>query len=114
MTRALSLFLLVAATPVLADGHADAAAIRAAIIGNTVEGGMSDGAAYAEFYAADGAIKGKDYAGTWTIEGDRMCFAYGEAPTCYGVRIAGDKVTWMSDTAEAGTGTIRAGNPNGF
>lgn len=107
-TAVLLPFAALAETPATAD------AIRATIIGNTVQGGMSDGTAYTEFYAIDGTIKGKDYTGLWTLDGDRMCFAYGEAPTCFGVVIAGDQVTWVGETGPAGTGTVVAGNPNNY
>jgi hypothetical protein len=102
------------ALPAFADNHATGDQIRAAIAGNTVQGSMTTSGAYTEFYAADGTIKGADYAGTWTIDGDQMCFAYGEAPTCFGVRLAGDQVTWVGATGDEGTGTILSGNPNGW
>ncbi|MFK7938300.1 MAG: hypothetical protein AB8B82_02905 [Roseovarius sp.] len=106
---------LILATPVLADGHmATAEQIKAAIPGNTVEGGMSDGAAYSEFYQADGAIKASGYGGYWGLVGNKMCFDYGEGVGCWNIKIEGDKVTWMNgDTAE-GTGTIQSGNPNSY
>jgi hypothetical protein len=113
-------FFSTAAALVLGAGIAGAAElatgeqIRAAIAGNTVQGSMVESGAYTEFYAADGTIRGKDYTGTWTIEGDSMCFAYGEAPSCWGVRIAGDQVTWVKDGADDGTGTIVAGNVNNY
>ncbi len=114
MTRAILAFLLMSALPVAAQ-TASGDDIRAAIGGNTVQGSMTASGAYTEFYAADGTIKGADYTGTWTIDGDRMCFAYGEDPaTCFGVAIAGDQVTWLMDGAEEGTGTILPGNPNGW
>ena len=101
------------ATPALADTAATGDQIRAAIAGNTVQGSMTASGAYTEFYAADGAIKGKDYVGTWTIQGDTMCFAYGTDPaTCFGVRVTGDQVTWTGATGDEGTGTILPGNPN--
>ena len=103
------------ATPALADTAATGDQIRAAVAGNTVQGSMTTSGAYTEFYAADGAIKGKDYAGTWTIQGDTMCFAYGTDPaTCFGVRIASDQVTWIGATGDEGTGTILPGNPNNW
>ncbi|MGL6209283.1 MAG: hypothetical protein ACRC14_05585 [Paracoccaceae bacterium] len=115
MTRlALTAVLALTAIPALAQDLATGDAIRTAVAGNTVQGTMSDASAYTEFYAEDGVIKGKDYVGVWTIEGDKMCFAYDAPATCYGVKIAGDQVTWVSDTADAGTGTILPGNPNNF
>lgn len=103
------------ATPVAAQEASSGEAIRAAISGNTVEGSMSASGAYAEFYQADGGIKGKDYAGNWSMDGDKMCFAYGTDPaTCWGVVISGDQVTWLGEGGPEGTGTISTGNPNSF
>lgn len=103
------------ALPAAAETFAEGDAIRAAIAGNTVQGSMTASGAYTEFYAADGVIKGADYSGSWTIEADKMCFAYGSDPaTCWNVRLAGDKVTWINGTTEEGTGTILPGNPNNW
>ena len=103
------------ATPALAQDLASGDAIRAAVAGNTVQGSMLDSGAYTEFYAADGTIHGDGYAGAWTVNGDAMCFAYGEEPaTCWQVRLSDDQVAWVQDGAERGTGTIVSGNPNGF
>ncbi|MEM8582341.1 MAG: hypothetical protein AAGF50_14185, partial [Pseudomonadota bacterium] len=63
------------ALPALAGGLSGPD-IKTAIEGNTVQGGMDSGEAYAEFYEAGGAIKAEGYGGTWTIEGDQMCFDY--------------------------------------
>ncbi len=90
-------------------------AIRAAISGNTVQGNMLDSGAYSEFYAADGTIKGDGYTGAWAIEGDAMCFTYGEEEaTCWQVRLDGEQITWLQDGADLGDGTIVPGNPNNF
>ena len=106
---------LLFAVPAWAAALATTDAIKAAIAGNTVQGSMATSGAYTEFYAADGVIKGKDYTGTWTVEADKMCFAYGTDPaTCYGVKLAGDQVTWVGATGDEGTGTIQPGNPNNW
>ena len=103
------------AAPAFADGHsADAAAIKAAIPGNTVQGGMSDGTADSEFYDADGTIKAADYTGHWGLVGDKMCFDYGEGVGCWNVKIDGDQVTWMNGDVAEGTGTIVSGNVNEY
>ncbi len=105
----------VIATPGFAQELATADAIRAAIAGNTVIGSMSASGAYTEYYAPDGTIRSADYAGRWTVEGDAMCFAYGEDPaTCWGVQLAGDQVSWVVNGVTEGSGTIVAGNPNGW
>lgn len=106
--------LVLLTAPALAETLATGAEISAAVSGNTVQGSMTASGAYTEFYAEDGTIKGQGYTGKWTIEGDAMCFDYGEGKDCWGVRIAGEAVTWVKDGADGGTGTIVAGNPNGF
>lgn len=115
MIPRLTLAALLLATPALAQDLATGDAITAAISGNTVQGSMTASGAYTEFYDASGTIKGSGYTGSWTVEGDKMCFKYGEDPaTCWNVRIAGDQVTWINNGVEEGTGTIVAGNPNAF
>lgn len=109
---------LVAAMTLPVAAHAQPLAtgseITAAVSGNTIQGSMSASGAYTEFYAADGSIKGKDYTGVWKVEGDKMCFSYGEAPDCWNVRLKGEAVTWVQDGVDGGSGTIVAGNPNNF
>lgn len=97
------------------DAVLEEEAIRTVVSGNTVQGNMLDSGAYSEFYAADGTIRGDGYTGTWTIEGDGMCFDYGEEEaTCWQVRLDGEQITWVQDGADVGDGTIVAGNPNNF
>lgn len=89
--------------------------ISAAISGNTVQGSMIASGAYTEFYGADGVIKGKDYDGKWRVNGDTMCFKYGQDPeNCWQVKLDGTQVTWVKDGKDDGTGTIVKGNPNKF
>ncbi len=114
-TLRITVAALLLATAAFAQDIATGDAIQAAISGNTVQGSMIASGSYTEFYDADGTIKGKDYSGSWTIDGDKMCFAYGEdAPACFAVQISGDQVKWLSDDGNDGTGTIVAGNPNNF
>lgn len=114
MIRLTALALLALSAPAFAETLATGAEITAAISGNTVQGSMTASGAYTEFYAADGAIKGDGYTGIWSVEGDTMCFDYGEGKDCWGVRIDGEAVTWVQDGADGGTGTIVPGNPNNF
>ena len=111
---AVTCFLL--ATPALAQELAAGDVIRSAVSGNTVQGSMTSSGVYTEFYADDGAIKGQGYTGIWRIEGDTMCFTYGDTPaTCLGARVDGDQITWVENgTDDIGTGAIVVGNPNGF
>lgn len=103
-----------AAAPAFAETMATSAEITAAISGNTVQGSMVEAGAYTEFYDVDGTIKGADYTGTWSVEADQMCFAYGEEPDCWSVSIEGDMVSWIKDGNVDGTGTLLPGNPNNF
>ena len=114
MIRLTFVALLMLSAPVFAGNFAIGAEISAAISGNTVQGSMSESGAYTEFYAADGTIKGADYSGKWTVEGDKMCFSYDDAPDCWNVRINGNSVTWVQDGEDGGTGTIVTGNPNKY
>ena len=76
---------------------------------------MEASGAYSEFYQADGTIKGKDYTGAWSIEGDAMCFQYGTDPkSCWQVLGEGNQVQWVKDGNVEGTGTVVTGNPNNF
>jgi len=114
-----SKFLLALAF-VLATGNTALAAatgdqIRSAIADSTVQGNMDASGPYAEYYAPDGTIKGKDYTGQWSVEGDAMCFAYEGTPKmCWNVELNGDQVRWIKNGASQGTGTIVKGNANGF
>ena len=112
--------VLLALAFVLATGSAALAAatgdqIRATITDSTVQGNMEASGPYAEYYSPDGTIKGKDYTGQWSVEGDAMCFAYQDTPKeCWQVEINGDQVRWLKNGANQGTGTVIKGNANGF
>ena len=113
--RRLTLLFALLALPAQAQDLATGAAIKSAIAGNTVQGSMQASGAYTEFYGADGTIKGVDYAGSWSVKGDKMCFAYGEDPAqCWGVRLTGAQITWVGSGGDEGTGNVISGNPNGY
>ena len=106
---------LAATSLAYAGGMATGDQINAAISGNTVQGSMIVSGAYTEFYGADGVIKGKDYSGKWRVNGDTMCFQYGQDPeACWQVKLDGTQVTWVKEGKDDGTGTIVKGNPNNF
>lgn len=101
--------------PLAAQDLAPGAAIKSAIAGNTVRGSMAASGGFEEFYAADGVIRGPDYTGEWTIQGNRMCFAYdGNPASCWGVRLTGGQIVWVGPAGDEGTGSIVPGNPNNF
>jgi hypothetical protein len=89
--------------------------IRALVPGNTVQGSMEATGIYTEFYAADGTIRGEGYTGSWTVEGDQMCFQYGSDPKmCWQVAKQGDQLQWIKDGKVDGSGKLVSGNPNKF
>lgn len=89
--------------------------IRAAVSDSTVEGSMAATGRFAEYYSAEGAIRGKDYVGVWSIEGDEMCFRYGADPAeCWKVGRDGQELLWIRNGEVLGRGEVRRGNPNGF
>ncbi len=116
MTKAILTSIFVCTTaPLAAEELAPGEAIMAAISGNTVQGSMDASGAYTEVYDVDGTIKAADYTGAWSIEGDTMCFDYGEAPVeCWSVGIDGDQITWAMEGKASGSGTLLEGNPNNF
>jgi hypothetical protein len=100
MNKALGVLALIAG--MLAGGaHADGKKlsgeeIQALLAGNTVK--ASD---YVEFYDASGALRGAEkggtYAGSWRIEGDKVCIAvpaykYDE---CLTIRKEGEKYAFV-------------------
>jgi hypothetical protein len=105
----------VTATAGAAFAAATGEQIRSAIAGNTVQGSMGSTGGYLEYYDPSGAIKGKDYVGQWSVEGDLMCFSYQNTPKqCWNVDINGSDVRWVKNGVAEGTGTIIRGNPNGL
>ena len=110
---ALALFLPVAGASAADTLTGDQ--IRDAVSDHTVQGTMMESGAYAEFYQADGTIKGDGYTGTWSIADDSMCFAYDDAPAdCWQVGMEDGMLMWMQDGQMLGDGTAVPGNPNGF
>ncbi len=76
---------------------------------------MNASGAYTEFHSADGVITDKDYTGQWRVNGDTMCFQFGQYPeACCQVKLKGDQVAWVKDGKGDGTGKIVKGNPNNF
>lgn len=115
VARPLLCLTLMLSLPAMAQDLASADTIRAAIVGNTVRGSMVASGGFTEFYAPDGAIRGPDYSGEWSINGNRMCFGYdGNPASCWGVRVSGRQVVWVGAGGDEGTGTILPGNPNGY
>jgi len=89
--------------------------IRGLVSGNTIEGTMLETGAYAEFYAEDGTIRGDGYTGQWSIDGDSMCFQYGEDPaSCWQVSQEGEALNWLQDGEVLGDGMVLPGNSNSF
>lgn len=88
--------------------------ILSTIIGNTLDGQM--GTAFTEYYRQDGVIKGMSgegrYDGHWYIKDNMLCFDYDQPFGCRKIGLAGDAVSFITDTGETdGTGTLLKDNP---
>lgn len=98
-----------------ADDMLSGSEIEEVVSGNTVAGAMLESGEYAEFYDADGTIRGDGYTGEWMIDGDTMCFSYdGETSDCWNVTFDGETIQWVQDGAVAGDGAVMTGNPEEF
>ena len=105
-----SIVFLALALP--ASAASTGAEIKAALVGNTFDGGMG-GSKYTSFFGADGMYKDASGGGKYAIEGDAVCYP-GTDFGCYQATITGDKLEWMKDGKSEGTGTIVQGNPMKF
>jgi hypothetical protein len=103
------------AVPVAAAEILSGDQIWSALAGNTVEGAMEATGAYVEFYDPAGVVRGKDYQGRWTIEGNSMCFEYTGSPKeCWQVGRDNGAIEWLQGGEVYGMGRLVPGNPNGF
>ena len=92
----------------------------AALVGDTtISGTMLPDVPYKEYYGADGMIKGTTadgpYTGKWSVDGDTMCFDYGDPATvsCWAIAAENDMVQWIDkDGNVGGTGMVVKGNPD--
>lgn len=97
-----------------AEEKPTAAELTKAVSDHTYQGSMSAaGSGFAEFYAADGSIRGKNYSGAWRVEDGTMCFQYGDKPErCFGVELQGPSMVMLKDGKIDGNGMLIPGNPN--
>ncbi|HET8849874.1 MAG TPA: hypothetical protein VFM78_08315 [Marinobacter sp.] len=92
-----------------ADQHS-ADEIAAAVSGHSYQGSMLEpNSGFNEYYAPDGTIVGAGYEGQWTTKDGEMCFAYGEAPTCYEVSIDGPSMVLRQGGKIKGNGMLIKG-----
>ncbi len=111
----LSLALLLPAAGASAADTLSGEQIRETVSNHTVSGSMLESGPYAEFYSADGMIKGDGYTGAWSIADDSMCFEYGGEPAgCWQVGMEDGKLMWIQDGEVLGDGVAAPGNPNDF
>ena len=97
----------------LADGLS-ADDIAAAIGDRTYQGSMTADA-FAEYYAADGTVRGDGYTGCWRAEGDTLCLAYdGADEQRWGVELDGPAMMPFKDGEVDGSGMPVEGNPLGL
>lgn len=91
--------------------------IRALLAGNTVTGATASRGTFADFYGPDGTVKGRGYVGRWTVENNALCLKLGTddaSKSCWQLGRKGNEIEWLSGGKTAGTGTVTAGNPNGY
>ncbi|MGI9415160.1 MAG: hypothetical protein ACR2PM_15905 [Hyphomicrobiales bacterium] len=102
--------------PSAAADKPTAAEITAAVSDHTYQGSMSTPAStFAEYYAPDGAIRGKGYTGKWRAEDGSMCFQYGDkAERCFGIELQGPSMVMFKDGKIDGNGMLISGNPNKY
>ena len=88
--------------------------IAAAVGDRTYQGSMTDDA-FSEYYATDGTLRGRNYAGTWRAEDGALCFTYGEGDEeCWDVLLNGPSMTLVKNGEVDGSGMLIDGNPNDF
>jgi hypothetical protein len=92
--------------------QSSAAELKAALIGNTFQGGMGGGA-YSSYFGPDGTYHDKDGKGDYTITDLGVCYPNTNFG-CYQATIKGDQLEWFQDGKSQGTGTILKGNPLNF
>lgn len=101
-------------SPALLAGQQSAEEIANAVSDHTYQGSMTDNA-FAEYYAPDGTIRGKNYTGKWRTEANKMCFQYGDKPeNCWAVETRDSSMTMIKDGVVDGSGMLVEGNVNGF
>lgn len=111
LSAALASTALLASAMVNADMTPSAEAIAEAVSDHSYQGSMSEpNSGFNEYYAPDGTIHGKGYKGQWTTQEGEMCFAYGDAPTCYAVSIDGPSMVLRQDGTIKGSGMLIKGN----
>jgi hypothetical protein len=89
-----------------------------ALVGNTVVGKL-EGKDFADYYLADGTVKSmvgsETITGRWSLEGDKICFAYpGEPKECYAMEVSGDVAVFTDRDGMSVKGQVQKGNAKNF
>ena len=105
--------LMFAAATVQAIDVASGTEIEASLSGNTLQGSGTMGA-YAEYYDANGTIRGKGYTGKWKIMDDTGCMDYGEGFSCWTAFFDGAAGIWYRNGEVDAVSLTVPGNPNNF
>ncbi|MBX2869084.1 MAG: hypothetical protein KTR18_10430 [Acidiferrobacterales bacterium] len=88
--------------------------IAKSVSDHTYQGSMTD-SAFAEYYAPDGSIHGKNYSGKWRTEDNKMCFQYGDkAENCWDIETRDSSMTMIKDGVVDGNGMLVKGNVHGY
>ena len=102
-------------------GDKVAAADLPAVVSDRTYRGDDQGKPYAEYYAPDGSLRGKNageaYAGSWKVVGEQLCFTYPKEGStsevdCYSVFKSGDVITWVGSDGKVVAATYVEGNPD--
>ena len=88
------------------------AEIKAALVGNTFQGGMG-GSVYTSYFGEDGVYKDKDGSGKYVISAEGVCYPETDFG-CYEATIKGDDLEWFKAGKSEGAGKIVKGNPMKF
>jgi len=111
IAAALTSVALLASGTASAEDALSTEGISAAVSDHSYQGSMSSpNSGFNEYYAPDGTIYGNYYEGQGTTKKGEMCFAYGDAPTCYEVTIDGPSMVLRQDGSIKGSGMLIQGN----
>ncbi|MGF1626300.1 MAG: hypothetical protein ACFCVH_15570 [Alphaproteobacteria bacterium] len=101
-----------APAPVLAAGPQ----LGDAISGHSFVGTMPDGSSVCVYHAADGRFIGRSgglVSGRWTVEDDRLCYAYVQGPDqsdCRQAVLRDDRIAFLFAELVIGQGRLAEGN----
>ncbi len=97
----------------VAGDMATGAEIKAYLSGNTLQGSTGTDP-FAEYYDADGTIRGDGYSAKWKVEGDTGCMDYGNGFGCWTAIIHEEGAIWIKEGEADAASMLLQGNPNNY